>query len=181
MLNLTYLAETEQQAGRGVQAAYDQLMKFGFTCNIFSESSSTWTANDSTGNYYIAGYWPTQFITRDIYGAISQYDADLITPLGETGIGGNGMRWNNERATEIIHELAQIDPESDEAYELGLEFVKVAIEDMPFIGFHSGVKFVPTNSTVWEGYPCADNPYNGPWWWWSCFKYIIPHLTPVAA
>ena len=181
VLNLTYLAETEQQAGRGVQAAYDQLMKFGFTCNIFSESSSTWTANDSTGNYYIAGYWPTQFITRDIYGAISQYDADLITPLGETGIGGNGMRWNNERATEIIHELAQIDPESDEAYELGLEFVKVAIEDMPFIGFHSGVKFVPTNSTVWEGYPCADNPYNGPWWWWSCFKYIIPHLTPVAA
>lgn len=181
VLNLTYLAETEQQAGRGVQAAYDQLMKFGFTCNIFSESSSTWTANDSTGNYYIAGYWPTQFITRDIYGAISQYDADLITPLGETGIGGNGMRWNNERATEIIHELAQISPDSDEAYELGLEFVKVAIEDMPFIGFHSGVKFVPTNSTVWEGYPCADNPYNGPWWWWSCFKYIIPHLTPVAA
>ena len=181
VLNLTYLAETEQQAGRGVQAAYDQLQKFGFTCNIFSESSSTWTANDSTGNYYIAGYWPTQFITRDIYGAISQYDADLITPLGETGIGGNGMRWNNERATEIIHELAQISPDSDEAYELGLEFVKVAIEDMPFIGFHSGVKFVPTNSTVWEGYPCADNPYNGPWWWWSCFKYIIPHLTPVAA
>ncbi len=127
VLNLTYLAETEQQAGRGVQAAYDQLLKFGFTCNIFSESSSTWTANDSTGNYYIAGYWPTQFITRDIYGAISQYDADLITPLGETGIGGNGMRWNNERATEIIHELAQISPDSDEAYELGLEFVKVAI------------------------------------------------------
>ena len=181
VLNLTYLADTEQQAGRGVQAAYDQLLKFGFNCNIFSESSSTWTANDSTGNYYIAGYWPTQFITRDIYGAISQYDADLITPLGETGIGGNGMRWNNERATEIIHELAQISPDSDEAYELGLEFVKVAIEDMPFIGFHSGVKFVPTNSTVWEGYPCADNPYNGPWWWWSCFKYIIPHLSPVAA
>lgn len=180
VLNLTYLADTEQQAGRGVQAAYDQLLKFGFTCNIFSESSSTWTANDSTGNYYIAGYWPTQFITRDIYGAISQYDADLITPLGETGIGGNGMRWNNERATEIIHELAKISPDSDEAYELGLEFVKVAIQDMPFIGFHSGVKFVPTNSTVWAGYPCADNPYNGPWWWWSCFKYIIPHLSPVA-
>ena len=180
VLNLTYLADTEQQAGRGVQAAYDQLLKFGFNCNIFSESSSTWTANDTTGNYYIAGYWPTQFITRDIYGAISGYDADLIVPKGETG-SGNGMRWNNERATEIIHELAKVSPDSDEAYELGLEFVKVAIEDMPFIGFHSGVKFVPTNSSVWEGYPCAADPYNGPWWWWSCFKYIIPHLSPVAA
>ena len=51
---------------------------------------------------------------------------------------------------------------------------------MPFIGFHSGVKFVPTNSTNWEGYPCAEDPYNGPWWWWSCFKYIVPHITPVA-
>lgn len=179
VINLTYLADTEAQAGRGVIAAYDALTKFGLTCNIASESSATWDTNNGTGEYDIRGIWPTGFITKDIYSQINGWDADLISPMGEIG-SGQGTRWNNERATEIIHEMAKVSPDSDEAYELGLEFLKVAVEDMPFIGFHSGVKFVPTNSTYWTNYPCAENPYNGPWWWWSCFKYIVAEITPAA-
>lgn len=179
VINLTYLADTEAQAGRGVLAAYDQLTKFGLKCNIASESSATWSTNEVTGNYEIAGYWPTGGITRDLYSQISGYSADLIVPLGERG-SGQGSRWNNAEATRIINEMSLVSPTSDESYELGMEFMKVAIADMPFIGFHSGVKFVPTNSTYWENYPTAENPYNGPWWWWSCFKYITTEISPVA-
>ena len=179
VINLTYLADTEAQAGRGVIAAYDQLTKFGLKCNLSSESSATWDTNAAIGNYDIAGYWPTGGITRDLYSQINGWDADLIVPLGERG-SGQGSRWNNAEATEIIHKLAKVSATSDESYELGMEFVKVAIKDMPFIGFHSGVKFVPTNSTYWTNYPSAENPYNGPWWWWSCFKYITTEISPAA-
>jgi peptide/nickel transport system substrate-binding protein len=177
-VNMTYLADTEAQAGRGTVAAYDQLTKFGLDCTISSVNSSTWDNNASTGNYEVAGYWPTGGITKDIYSQISGWDADLIVPLGEIG-SGQASRWNNERATEIIHELAVTSPDDPKAYELGLEFLQVAIEDLPFIGFHSGTKFVPTNSTYWENYPSSENAYNGPWWWWSCFKFIVPYITPV--
>ena len=176
--NMTYLADTEAQAGRGTQAAYDQLTKFGFKINLVSESSATWDTNSFTGQYDIGGYWPTGFITKDIYSQINGWDADLILPLGERG-SGQGTRWNNAKATEIIHELAKLSPDDPKSYELGLDFFKIAIEDLPFIGFHSGVKFVPTNSTYWNNYPSADNPYNGPWWWWSCFKYITTEISPV--
>lgn len=176
--NMTYLADTEAQAGRGTKAAYDQLTKFGLKINLVSESSATWSTNDVTGQYDIAGYWPTGFITKDIYSQINGYDADLIVPVGQRG-SGQGTRWNNAKATEIIHEMAQLSPDDPKSYELGLEFFKVAIEDLPFIGFHSGVKFVPTNSTYWNNYPSADNPYNGPWWWWSCFKYMTTEISPV--
>ena len=178
VIHLTYLADTEAQAGRGVTAAYDQLCKFGFNCEISSESSATWDTVNSTGEFELRGIWPTGFITKDIYSQINGWDADLIVPVGERS-SGQGTRWNNEKATEIIHELAKVSPDSDESYQLGIEFLKTAVEDMPFIGFHSGVKYVPANSTVWEGYPTADNAYNGPWWWWSCFKYILPYITPV--
>lgn len=177
-IHLTYLADTEAQAGRGVTAAYDQLSKFGFNCEISSESSATWDTINGTGEFELRGIWPTGFITKDIYSQINGWDADLIQPVGEIG-SGQGTRWNSEKATEIIHQMAKVSPDSDESYQLGIQFLEAAIEDMPFIGFHSGVKFVPTNSTVWEGYPSADNPYNGPWWWWSCFKYIAPYITPV--
>ncbi len=179
IIPMTYLADTEAQAGRGTQAAYDQLVKFGLECTLSSESSATWDTHGNTGEFYLAGYWPTGGITKDIYSQINGWDADLIKPLGERG-SGQGSRWNNARATEIIHELAKLSPEDDKAYELNMEFMKVAITDMPFIGFHSGVKFVPTNSTVWTNYPSAANPYNGPWWWWSCFKYITTEITPAA-
>lgn len=178
VIHLTYLADTEAQAGRGVTAAYDQLSKFGFNCELNSESSATWDTINSTGEFEIRGIWPTGFITKDVYSQINGWDADLIKPVGEQS-SGQGTRWNSEKATEIIHELAKVSPDSEESYQLGIQFLEAAIEDMPFIGFHSGVKFVPTNSTIWEGYPSADNPYNGPWWWWSCFKYIAPYITLV--
>ena len=176
---LSYLADTEAQAGRGVTAAYDQMLKFGLEPNLVSKSSATWDTDGSTGNYDIAGYWPTGFITKDVYSQISGYDGDLINEVGQTS-SGQGTRWYNAEATEIIHELSKLSPDSEEAYQLGLEFLKIAVMDMPFIGFHSGVKFVPTNSTYWTNYPSASNPYNGPWWWWSCFKYIVPEIQPVA-
>lgn len=177
-INMTYLADTEAQAGRGLQAAYNQLVKFGLNCNLASESSATWDTNAATGNFEIGGYWPTGGITKDIYSQISGWDADLIKPLGERG-SGQASRWNNAEATQIIHEMAKLSPDDPKSYELAQEFLKIAIADMPFVGFHSGVKFVPTNSTYWQNYPNADNPYNGPWWWWSCFKYITTEIAPV--
>jgi peptide/nickel transport system substrate-binding protein len=179
VMHMSYLSGTEAQAGRGTQAAYDQLIKFGLKCEITGESSATWDTNASTGNWEVAGYWPTGFITKDIYSQINGWDADLIVPLGERG-SGQGSRWNNAEATDIIHQLAKLSPEDPKSYDLAMDFMKVAIKDLPFIGFHSGVKFVPTNSTLWTNYPSASNPYNGPWWWWSCFKYITTEITPVA-
>lgn len=177
---MSYLADTEFQEARGVQAAYNQLTKFGFQCSIASKSSATWDVDGGKGNYQIAGYWPSGGILKDFYSAISGFDGDLIKPLGETG-SGQGLRWNNEKVTEILHELANTDPESDRSYELHTEFLKECVTDMPEINFLSGTKFVPTNSTYWEGYPDADNPYNGPWWWWSCFKYMLPNITATQA
>lgn len=176
--NMTYLADTEAQAGRGTQAAYDQLTKFGFKINLVSESSATWDTNGATGQFDIGGYWPTGFITKDIYSQINGWDANLIVPIGQRGSGQSG-RWNNAKATDIIHQLSKLSPSDPKSYELGIEFFKNAIQELPFIGFHSGVKFVPTNSTFWNNYPSADNPYNGPWWWWSCFKYITTEISPV--
>lgn len=177
---MSYLADTEFQEARGVQAAYNQLTKFGFQCSIASKSSATWDVDGGKGNYQIAGYWPSGGVLKDFYSAISGFDGDLIKPLGETG-SGQGLRWNNEKVTEILHELANTDPESDRSYELHTEFLKECVTDMPEINFLSGTKFVPTNSTYWEGYPNADNPYNGPWWWWSCFKYMLPNITATQA
>ena len=115
---------------------------------------------------------------KDFYSAISGWDSRLIKPLGETG-SGQGARWNDETVDNILTELANTDPTSDRSYQLHQEFLKEAVKEMPAINFMNGTKFVPTNSTYWEGYPNSENAYNGPWWWWSCFKYMLPNIQPV--
>ena len=177
---MSYLADTEFQAARGVQAAYNQLTKFGFQCTITSKSSATWDVDGGKGNFDIAGYSISAGTLKDFYTGISGFDANLIKPVGETG-SGQGLRWKNEKATEIIHELANTSPDDEKSYELHQEFLKECVTDMPNINFLAGTKFVPTNSTYWEGYPNAENPYSGPWWWWSCFKYMLPNITPTQA
>ena len=177
---MSYLADTEFQAARGVQAAYNQLTKFGFQCTITSKSSATWDVDGGKGNFDIAGYWISAGTLKDFYTGISGFDANLIKPVGETG-SGQGLRWKNEKATEIIHELANTSPDDEKSYELHQEFLKECVTDMPNINFLAGTKFVPTNSTYWEGYPNAENPYSGPWWWWSCFKYMLPNITPTQS
>ena len=177
---MSYLADTEFQAARGVQAAYNQLTKFGFQCTITSKSSATWDVDGGKGNFDIAGYWISAGTLKDFYTGISGFDANLIKPVGETG-SGQGLRWKNEKATEIIHELANTSPDDEKSYELHQEFLKECVTDMPNINFLAGTKFVPTNSTYWEGYPNAENPYSCPWWWWSCFKYMLPNITPTQA
>ena len=159
---MSYLADTEFQAARGVQAAYNQLTKFGFQCTITSKSSATWDVDGGKGNFDIAGYWISAGTLKDFYTGISGFDANLIKPVGETG-SGQGLRWKNEKATEIIHELANTSPDDEKSYELHQEFLKECVTDMPNINFLAGTKFVPTNSTYWEGYPNAENPYSGPW------------------
>ena len=175
---MSYLADTEQQAGRTIQVAYNQLLDFGIQATITTKSQATWDTDGGTGNYYIAGYWPSGGITTDLYSALSGFDNTLILPLGETG-SGQGIRWNNQRVTDDLHALANMDPESQEAHDTTVDLLQAAVEDMPYINVTSGTKFVPTNSTYWAGYPNSENPYNGPWWWWSCFKYILPNLTQV--
>ncbi len=180
VIELTYLNDdNEAQQKRGGEAAFNQWTEFGLNINLVSKSGASWDTDASTGAYEMATYWPTGGITEDIYSQFSGWDADLIVPLGERG-SGQGTRWDNQEATDLIHEIATLSPDDPKCKEDNMKLIKLMTEEMIFIPFHSGVKMCPTNETYWTGYPTSENPYNGPWWWWSVFKFYTPYITPVA-
>ena len=173
------LADTEAQAGRGGQAAVDQWLKFGLDVTPVKMTHTNFTNAESMGEFDVGAYWPSCAIIRNLYRQINGWDADLIKPIGELSAGGNGERLNSPELTEKIHELSGVSSQDERSYELSTEILKIFVKELPFIGFHSGTKFVPTNNTYWTNYPTSENPYNGPWWWWSAFKYILPHIEPA--
>lgn len=177
VIEMSFLTGTELQTERSVIAAFNQLVQFGFNATLQGKTIAAWGMDWGLGNFQIDGYWPWGFITRDVYAQVLTFDNTLITPLGEWTIGA-GMRWDNDRITEIIHEMAWLHPDNPRNQELTIEFFQLAVYDLPTIGFHSGLKFVPTNTTYWDNFPTAANPYNGPWWWWHVFGHFLTEITP---
>jgi peptide/nickel transport system substrate-binding protein len=168
------ISGSEAQAVRGGEAAVDQWKKFGLNCEVVSLISTSFSDAESQGTFTVGAYWPSCGIIDDHYDKWNGWDIDLIVPVGEVAR-GNGERWANQEFSDKLHELEK---ETDPAkiHEICTDMLKIAVDDLPFIGFHSGTKFVPTNSTYWTNYPTADNPYDGPWWWWSTFTYIMPYF-----
>ena len=166
------------QASRSGQSAVDQWKKFGFDCEV--EYTQDQYSLYRLGQFDMITVWQCNGVTADLYNQIVQYDK----MYGDVEIGTstplNGARWVNDEATEIIRKVAQIDGFSDEAHELYEQYLKIATGDMQYLGFFSGIKFVPYNSQYWTGFPNAEEPYDGPYWWWSCFKFALPKIQPAA-
>jgi len=62
----------------------------------------------------------------------------------------------------------------------GTEILKLLAQQLPVIEMFGTSKFVPVNTFYWDNYPTATNYYEGPWWWWSNFKYTVSQLRPTG-
>ena len=40
--------------------------------------------------------------------------------------------------------------------------------------------FVPVDTYYWSNYPSAETPYEGPWWWWSNFKFMVTEIKATG-
>jgi len=176
---LSYLGGgAEIQAARGVQAAFNQLLAFGFNVTLESHHPAAWSTHNDLGYHQISGAWPFGFITRDVFAQLEGWHSTRQAPIGERG-SGQAHRWRSTNMDRLLDELSALHPNDARAEEVTVEMLKYGIEQLPTIGFHSGIKFVPTVNTYWTNFPSSDNPYNGPWWWWSLFKHITPFIEPV--
>jgi peptide/nickel transport system substrate-binding protein len=65
-----------------------------------------------------------------------------------------------------------------------MDYLKLAVEEMPFIPLMAYNKFAPFDTTYWTGYPSAADPYAASGPFWSNLRYMIVKLEasqPAAA
>jgi peptide/nickel transport system substrate-binding protein len=62
--------------------------------------------------------------------------------------------------------------------ELGIEFLKLAAEEMPIIPLMSYNVFTVCDTTFFEGFPTSEDPYTNPVPNWANTKYMFTRVTP---
>ena len=176
-------ADFEIQSMRLAFAVADSWNRFGVETHVQQADGATFWNNESTGNFEVGSYWPSCGIIPDISNNLDgAWNARTLAPIGDQS-SGNRARWSgagNDKVSEIMDHLMTL-PADDPAIVTGMtEVLEVFVEELPFISMFGTSKFVPVTTHYWEGFQSAENDFEGPWWWWSQFKFYTPHIQPTG-
>jgi peptide/nickel transport system substrate-binding protein len=177
-------ADFEIDATRLAFAVADQWRKFGIQVNVETlEEGPFWTRN-SIGDFDVGAYWGGMWACSgipDIWPNINGFKSDFYTPLGTAAVSANVYRWKApDRVDEIIDELAALSSTDPKVIELGKEFYKIAVEEMPSIPMVVTKKFSANDNYYWTNYPSAENPYKAPTHWMMDMKFMLPRIEPTG-
>ncbi|HWM18539.1 MAG TPA: ABC transporter substrate-binding protein, partial [Ilumatobacteraceae bacterium] len=113
---------------------------------------------------------------------LDSYHSSYIVEPGEVQPPRNWMRWENPELDRIIEEIRTVPFDDVERnVELGREFVRLHLQEMPNIPVMSYNVFVAMSERYWTGYPTTENPYANPVNNWGNSRYILTQLEPVGS
>ena len=156
-----------------------QWKQAGIDAKVDVAGPTHWTRLN-TGDFDVAIAWTVETWGGhpDLSFFLESYHSDFIRPLGENQPPRNLQRWKDPELDKIIEANRVVGFDSPKVVELGQQFLKLAVKDMPMIPLMAYNKFAPFDTTYWTNYPSVDNPYAASGPFWSNDRYMIVHLKP---
>jgi len=162
----------EVQSERLAYAVADQWRAFGFDVTVQACESSTFWTNWPTGNFTAGSYWPSCGVLDDLYSQVINWHSKYIVDNGKAA-SGNQTRFSSQKVDQMVEQLGKLPSADPQVHELGVQILQTLADECAWIPMFGTSKLVPTDNYYWTNYPDSANPYNGPWWWWSNFRYIM--------
>ena len=110
---------------------------------------------------------------------LDSFHSQFIAASGSVQPPRNWSRWSNPELDNIIEQIRAINFDDPKGVELGQEYVKLAVREMPMIPIMSYNVFTVMDTTYWTGFPSADDPYTDPVPDWANTKYMMVRLRPA--
>ncbi|MCB0185372.1 MAG: hypothetical protein KDE31_13965 [Caldilineaceae bacterium] len=168
----------EVESGRLAFAVADSWSKFGIDAAANTMTAGAFWNAQSTGEFEAGSYWPGCAIGPDIFPNIRGWHQKYIVPTGELAP-SNANRHASDKIAALLDQLEVITSDDPQNVELSKDLLMQMAEEMHWIPMFGTSKFVPVDEYYFTNFPTADNYYEGPWWWWSNFKYIVANIQPV--
>jgi peptide/nickel transport system substrate-binding protein len=165
---------------RNSLAAAQQWRNFGIEVTL-ETNEGLWDLM-TVGDYQVAGGWPAEDPWGghpDLYRSFNVWSSEYYRPIGERTV-GHVSRWTDPRMDEILEEMEKLDWDDPKNIELGIEGLKIAVEERPTTPVLGYPGFLAFDEYYWTNYPTAENPYMFPGYWWPNFKYVLPFLEPTG-
>lgn len=174
----------ENDAFRMANAAADMWSDFGIDVNLQGLERSVWDQNNHVGQFQVSTPWTSfALASGDAWPNVRGLHPDFYVPNGEDDRskgGGNIGRINDPKIGEFIDAMQNLNPDSEENFQVTREFLKYWVENMYNITAISFKKFVTWDERYWTGFPTSENPTYMPLYWFQGGKYAFQSLRPVG-
>jgi len=151
----------------------DQLESAGIEVEVQPLTGGVLSDTTLRGEYDIKLH---SFCPGYIFDNLELFHSKYYVPLGEAApwFERNSFRYRNEEFDAILDEMAETPPtEVDAIKDQFHRAMEIWLDELPVIPGVQAPALVPFNTTYWEGWPSADNPWNMPVSWWATFNLVI--------
>jgi peptide/nickel transport system substrate-binding protein len=135
------------------------------------------------GDFDAATHWSIETWggDPDLSFFLDSWHSSYLAAPGERQSPRNLQRWADPRLDEIIEQVRVTPFGTQENLDLGHEFVRLMVEEMPIIPMMSYNVFAVYSDRYWTGFPTAEaNPYANIVTNWANSRYIFTQLEPAA-
>jgi peptide/nickel transport system substrate-binding protein len=173
-ITLRYTVNTDSTEDvRVSQIVADQLSAAGFDVQIEQMTAQAREPLLLTGDYDISfqAFCPG-YITENL----ELFHSKFFVPLGENApwYERNSFRYQNEEFDAIVDQMLATPPDDhDTLIPLFQQAMEIWLPDLPVIPLVQAPALVPFNSTYWQGWPTAADPWNMPVSWWATFNLVL--------
>jgi len=178
-LSLMSMNESNPTMNRAAAMVTENWKAFGIDTNLDSQANP-W-AIMSSGSYSSNLAWTIETWggDPDLFFFLQSWHSKFYVPSGKPANGSNSMRWKNAELDKIIESIQQIPFDAtDKTVELGQQFVKLAVQEMPITPLMAYNVFTTMDTTYFTGYPSIDDPYTDPVPNWGNTKYMYLKIKP---
>lgn len=110
---------------------------------------------------------------------LDSWHSQFVAAPGKTQPPRNWQRWSSPELDKIIEQVRSTGFDDPKGIELGRDYVKLTVREMPTIPLMSYNVFTVMDDTYWTGYPNAETaPYTDPVPNWGNTKYMMVKLKP---
>ncbi len=172
-------ADFEMQSNRLAYACAEQWRAFGFDVTVQAADSSVFNTLGNVGDFTVGSYWPSCGVQLDFYGNLAGWHKQLVSPIGQSSA-GSPAHLASDKISSLLDEMSALPSDDARIEKVAHNLMKAFVEEVGWLPMFGTTKLVPVNNHYWTNFVSSTNAYDGPWWWWSCFKFQMPKITPVA-
>jgi peptide/nickel transport system substrate-binding protein len=111
---------------------------------------------------------------------LDSWHSQFVSVPGKPQTPRNWQRWSSPALDKIIEQIRTVGFDDPRSLELGREYVKLMVQEMPIIPLMAYNVFTVMDETYWKGYPSAEtDPYTDPVPNWGNSRAMMVKLKPA--
>ncbi|MFV9507341.1 MAG: ABC transporter substrate-binding protein [Oscillochloridaceae bacterium umkhey_bin13] len=166
---------------RTAELIAENLRSLGVNATMRPLEHNDWVTHKTNGDFQAMIDWDSCGSINEPWAAMDRYHMRWVAPPGEPTFNfNNQVRWSSPAYSALVDQIAPLPLGDPQVGSLFVEASAIWLAELPFIPLVQSKELVSFDTTYWQNWPTATNPYVHPPSWWQSVHIILHNLEPTG-